>query len=141
MAAKNTRSLDQSKSCACGSKGVGRHLPFGRPRIALDRGCVEDEPQKATFRYVALCSIRDQVSVEPCCGWSPTQPRSAEEGVLFSQEFGDRFRAGADLKFFVDSANIGVNRLVTDAKFFRDFLVEKALAEAIEHFLFTLGKI
>src|SRR6266850_218366 len=60
---------------------------------------------------------------------------------LFSQEFGYGFGAGADLKFFVDSANIGVDGFVADAEFFGDFFVEKAMAEAIENFLFALGKI
>ena len=60
---------------------------------------------------------------------------------LFPQKLGDGFGAGADLKFFVDSANVGVDSLVADAKFFGDFFVEKALAETIEHFLFALGEI
>jgi hypothetical protein len=63
------------------------------------------------------------------------------EGVLFPQKLGYGFSAGADLKFFVDTANIGVDGLVTDAKFLGDLLVEKALAEAIEDFLFALGEI
>lgn len=60
---------------------------------------------------------------------------------LLSQKFGDGFGAGADLKFFINPADIGVDGLVTDAKFFGDLFVEKTLAEAIEDFLFALGKI
>ena len=34
-----------------------------------------------------------------------------------------------------------MNSFVADAEFFRDFLIEKSLAEAIEHFLFALREI
>lgn len=60
---------------------------------------------------------------------------------LFPEEFGDGFGAGADLKFFVNAANVGVDGFVADTKFFGNFLVEKTLAEAIEDFLFALGEI
>jgi hypothetical protein len=55
---------------------------------------------------------------------------------LALEEFGDGFGAGADLKFFVDAADIGMDGFVADAEFIGDFLVEKTVAEAIEDFLF-----
>ncbi len=57
------------------------------------------------------------------------------------QELGDRFGAGADLEFFVNPADVGVDGFVTDAELFSDFLVEKPLAQAIEHLLFALRKV
>jgi hypothetical protein len=61
--------------------------------------------------------------------------------ALFPQELSDGFGAGANLQFFVNAANVGVDGFVANAKFFGDFFVEKALAEAIENFLFALGEI
>ena len=63
------------------------------------------------------------------------------ETLLPSQEFGDGFRSGPDLEFFVDAADVGVNGFVADAKLLGDFFVEKSVAEAVEHFLLALGKV
>lgn len=60
-----------------------------------------------------------------------SNPRSA------AQEFCHGFGAGSHLKFFVNAPDVRVNGLVTDAEFFRDFLVEKSLREAIQYFLFA----
>src|SRR6266576_5758525 len=59
------------------------------------------------------------------------------EALLPSQEFGDGFRSGPDLEFFVDAADVSVHRFVADAQFLRDFLVQEALGETIEDFFFA----
>ena len=61
-------------------------------------------------------------------------------GGSASEEFGHGFGAGADLQFFVDAADVSVDGFVADAHFLGDFLVEKSLAEMIQHFLFAGGK-
>jgi hypothetical protein len=48
-----------------------------------------------------------------------------------------RFGAGADLKLFVDAADVGMDRFVTDSEFVGDLLVEESAAETIEHLLFA----
>ena len=57
------------------------------------------------------------------------------------EEFGDGFGAGADLEFFVNAADVGVDGFVADAEFIGDFLVKEPLREAIEDFLFAWGEI
>ena len=57
------------------------------------------------------------------------------------QEFSDGFRPGADLQFLINPADIGVDSFVADAELLGDFLVKKALAEAIQDLLLALGKI
>ena len=47
---------------------------------------------------------------------------------------GNGFRAGADVQFLVDMADVGVDRGVGQARLVRDFLVEKPLGEESEHF-------
>jgi hypothetical protein len=59
--------------------------------------------------------------------------------TLSLEKFGDRFGAGADLKFFVDAPNVGVNGLVADAEFVGDFLVDQTLGQKVEDLLFALG--
>ena len=56
--------------------------------------------------------------------------KTREIGHVWSatKEFGHRFGAGADLQFFVDTADVGVYGFVADAHFFRDFLVKKSMA-------------
>lgn len=72
---------------------------------------------------------------------TPSRPVQCRQIKLTAEEFGDGFGAGADLEFFVDAADVGVDGFVADAEFFGDLLVEKALAEAIENLLFAAGKI
>src|SRR6478735_521736 len=57
------------------------------------------------------------------------------------KKFRHRFRASADLKLLVNPTDIGVNRFVTNPQLLGDFFVDEALAEAIKHFLFTLGEV
>ena len=68
-------------------------------------------------------------------GSLPRQKRSA------LQEFRHRLGARADLKFFVDAADIGMHRLVADFEFVGDFLVDQTLREQIEHLLFAFGQV
>jgi hypothetical protein len=51
------------------------------------------------------------------------------------------FRSRPHLKFFVDTPDIGVDGFVTDSELFRDFLIQKTLAQAVEYFLLALGQI
>ena len=57
------------------------------------------------------------------------------------QELRDGLCASADLEFFVNAADIGVNGFVADPQLFGDFFVKKALTKTIEDFLLALGKI
>src|SRR5436305_1047250 len=63
----------------------------------------------------------------------------ALRSALSPQKLGDGFGSRADLKFFVNAPDISVDGFVADAEFLGDFLVQKPLAEAIQHFLLTLG--
>jgi hypothetical protein len=47
-----------------------------RPVGKSDRGCVEDQPQKATFHNPVFGIIHFGRPIGHCCGWSSTQPRS-----------------------------------------------------------------
>ena len=58
-----------------------------------------------------------------------------------AQEFSHSFSPGADLQFFVNPADVGVDGFVTDTELFGDFLVEKALGKAIQHLLFAWRQI
>lgn len=60
---------------------------------------------------------------------------------LPSQEFRHGFRSCSHLKFFVNAPDVRVDCLVTDPEFLGDFLVNQSLAQTIEHFLFTRGKV
>jgi hypothetical protein len=55
-------------------------------------------------------------------------PAQRDGGAVGFEEFGHGFGAGADLEFFVDAADVGVDGFVADAEFVGDFLVEEALA-------------
>src|SRR5260221_7590123 len=61
--------------------------------------------------------------------------------VSAPQKLCHRFRAGSDLKFLINSPDVGVHGFVADADLLGNFFIEKPMAEAIEHLLFTLRKI
>jgi hypothetical protein len=53
----------------------------------MDRGCVGDQPQKATFLHLVLGM---NLACLTCCGWSSTQPRSF---LLFGLKEGEYLEA------------------------------------------------
>ena len=53
----------------------------------------------------------------------------------------DGLGAGADLKFFVDSADVGVDGGEADAEFFGNFFVEEALGKEVENFAFAGAEV
>jgi hypothetical protein len=61
--------------------------------------------------------------------------------VTVGTKFRHRFRPRPHLQFFVNAADVGVDGLVADAEFVRDFLVHQSLAQQVEHLLFALGKV
>ena len=42
-------------------------------------------------------------------------------------------RAGPDVQFFIDVADVGVDRRIADVQLFGDLAVEKSLGEAVDH--------
>ena len=58
-----------------------------------------------------------------------------------SEVFGDGFGAGADLEFFVDAADVGMDGFEADVKLVSDFFVEKTFGEEFENFLFPGRKV
>ena len=58
--------------------------------------------------------------------------------ALALEELCHGFGAGPDLEFFVNPADIRVNGFVADSEFLSNLLIEKALTQALEHFLLAL---
>src|SRR6185503_5364277 len=57
------------------------------------------------------------------------------------KKFGYGLRARPDLQLLVNATDVGVHRFVADAEFLGDFLVEKSLAEEIEHLFLARRKL
>ena len=60
---------------------------------------------------------------------------------LVAEVFGDGFGAGADLEFFVDAADVGVDSFEADVELVGNFFVEKSFGQEFEDFLFAGGKV
>jgi hypothetical protein len=87
---------------------------------------------RSSGRGSALSAWRMEWTHVRCYGFE-----RGSEGKTISpaEELGHRFGARADLEFFVNAPDVGVDGFVADAEFLRDFLVEKTLGEAVEDFL------
>src|SRR5262245_15746750 len=61
--------------------------------------------------------------------------------TLPTQELGHSLGSCPHLQLLVNPADVGVNRFVADAELLSDFLVEKSLAQTIQHFTFARGEV
>ena len=57
--------------------------------------------------------------------------------LLFSKILGHRFRAGTDVQFFVNIADVGVHRAQHDAQLGGNFLGAMAFGQQPQHFFFA----
>lgn len=67
--------------------------------------------------------------------------RWAKAATLFAEKPDDRLRPGMDLEFFVDGADVGADGVDADLEGIGDFLVEAAVGEVLEDFLFGGGEV
>src|SRR5713226_480826 len=66
------------------------------------------------------------------------QHRIPEASALLSTEkFRDRFSSRPNLELLINPTDVRMHCLIADAQLLRDLFVKKALAQTVEHLLFT----